>query len=329
MREEVMGDEYKDGDDVSTVQTSKAGRKTSHSMDKKAKGRFKKLFGLSKPTVQGIPHLWHLISERENKPAGGASGIEAGRDGGEGDQDKSKRKLKRIKLDLVDGVIKDLLGRDFKGGIGQFSGPYNDLMVWAVLTARQSLALFFWEKCKHPLKMALTASLLYRRMGMSTAVMGRDDLKDSLESNALEFENLACRLQDAITKTDPIMSLHALERMWTDWVNEEDQCMTCLDIAVMARCQSFMNRKRNFICFRALQERWSGDLRYTGWMGLSPEMWSLLMFPPPLLILFPLLFSDRFGHSMLEEPPEARFENRRLPAQRRGKISRVRLDPEA
>lgn len=42
--------------------------------------------------------------------------------------------------------------------------------VWAVLTARQSLALFFWEKCQHPLKMSLTAALLYRRMGMSQAV---------------------------------------------------------------------------------------------------------------------------------------------------------------
>lgn len=32
-------------------------------------------------------------------------------------------------------------------------------------------------------------------MGMSTAVMGREDLKDSLENHAMEFENLACRLQ--------------------------------------------------------------------------------------------------------------------------------------
>lgn len=41
--------------------------------------------------------------------------------------------------------------------------------------------------------------------------------------------------------------------------------------------------------------RWSGDLRYTGWMGLSPEVWSLLMFPPMLLLSFPLLLSDRFA----------------------------------
>lgn len=85
--------------------------------------------------------------------------------------------------------------------------------------------------------------------------MGRDDLKDSLESAAMEFEELAVRLQDGITKVDPIMSLYALERRWTDWVNEEDVYMTCLDIAVMAKCSLFMNRRRNFICFRALQER--------------------------------------------------------------------------
>jgi len=168
----------------------------------------------------------------------------------------------RYSLDKIESVLQDLLGRDFKGGIGQFGGPYNDLLIWAVLMNRHQLALFFWEKCKSPMKMALTVCLLYKRMAESPAVMGREDLKDSFLANAEEFEWLAVRLQDSVTKEDTALSLYALEKRWSDWQNEEGVCMTNLDIAVMASCWEFMDKKNNFICFRALQQRWSGDLRY-------------------------------------------------------------------
>lgn len=49
-----MSDEDKGEDDSSSTMHGKNGQKRQHSMDKKAKGRFKKLFGLSKPNVQVI-----------------------------------------------------------------------------------------------------------------------------------------------------------------------------------------------------------------------------------------------------------------------------------
>ncbi len=42
------------------------------------------------------------------------------------------------------------------------------------------MAVFFWEKCTYPLKMALLAALLYRQMIKSPSINGREDLKVSL-----------------------------------------------------------------------------------------------------------------------------------------------------
>lgn len=112
----------------------------------------------------------------------------------------------------MDRVLVDLLGNDFEGCMGQFGGPYGDLFVWAVLMARQKLAFLFWERVKHPLKMALTAALLYRKMASHRACLGRDDLKERFRAFAFEFEQGALTLQMAATKEDSSLSLRALER---------------------------------------------------------------------------------------------------------------------
>jgi hypothetical protein len=109
-------------------------------------------------------------------------------------------------------VLRDLFGNDFEGGMGQFGGPFNDLFIWAILMARQRLAIFFWERTKHPLKMALMAVLLYRKMATSRGCLGRDDLKELFEEHALEFENKALELQTVAIKDDPLLTLYALER---------------------------------------------------------------------------------------------------------------------
>lgn len=49
------------------------------------------------------------------------------------------------------------------------------------------------------------------------------------------FEALALKLQMTATKDDPMLSLHALERMWPEWINEDGMHLTNYDIAVRAR----------------------------------------------------------------------------------------------
>uniref|UniRef100_A0A7S0THV7 Ion transport domain-containing protein n=1 Tax=Hemiselmis andersenii TaxID=464988 RepID=A0A7S0THV7_HEMAN len=268
-----------------------------------AVSRFEKLFGLCKEHLRDVEHLRILLenkkgSEHETHKAGNA------------DQPKQ---LKRFKLYQVDRVLCDLLGNDFEGFFGGFGGPYNDLLVWAVLMGWNDLAHFFWERSKHPLKMALTAVLLYKNMAQSRACLGRDDLKEAFVTYAAGFERAALELQQHATKDDPMLSLHALERMWPEWINEDGMHLTSYDIAVRGVCDSFMDKTRNYMCFRAQQERWTGDIRYTGYWGISPTLWAIIMIIP---FFWPLFLMSSFCEGLLEDPPTQ--ENRRLPAQRHG-----------
>lgn len=118
--------------------------------DSDSTSRFKKLFGLAKEHVHGIPHLWQLIKDEEYDRSSSLVGEPtiAVAAGGKQMSDKVQRKLKRVKIDSIDGVIHRLLGKHFKGGMGQFGGPYNDLMV--VLPAaemRENIPRVFVLKC--------------------------------------------------------------------------------------------------------------------------------------------------------------------------------------
>lgn len=147
-------------------------------LDKDARDRFEKLFGLSKGHIdRNVDHLRKLLDGKRSDHWAGSSIHSEG----------APKRLKRYDIKTVDLVLRDLLGNDFEGHIGGFGGPYNDLFVWAVLMGWNELALYFWEKCKHPLKMALTAALMYRNMARSNACLGRDDLKDSFSDYGSRF----------------------------------------------------------------------------------------------------------------------------------------------
>ena len=114
-----------------------------------------------------------------------------------------------------------------------------------------------------------------------------------------------------------MLSLHALERMWPEWINEDGMHLTNYDIAVRANCKDFMDKQRNYMCFRAQQERWTGDIRYTGHWNLSPEAWAIILTMP---WFWPLFLFTPFCEGILEDPPK--LECRRLPAQRYGLLMR-------
>ena len=156
-------------------------------------------------------------------------------------------------------------------------------------------------------------------MSTSHACLGRDDLKDSFQDYGNRFEALALKLMVTATKDDPLLSLYALERMWPEWKNEDGMHLTNYDIAVRAHCDEFMDRQKNYMCFRAQQERWTGDIRYTGYWGMTPEAWAFIMAIP---LFWPLFLFKKFNDGMFEAPP--RDACRRLPAQRRGVIMRKR-----
>ena len=63
--------------------------------------------------------------------------------------------------------------------------PFNALLIWAVLTNMQKMALFMWERDDEKMASALVAGRLYKAMAKDLA---RDEMKaeicDKLEENA-------------------------------------------------------------------------------------------------------------------------------------------------
>jgi transient receptor potential cation channel subfamily M member 3 len=81
--------------------------------------------------------------------------------------------------------------------INIFPEPFNDLLVWAVLTKRQAMAHLMWQHGEQALAKALIANKLYRAMADEAA---DDDLEveisDELRGYAKEFESAALELLD-------------------------------------------------------------------------------------------------------------------------------------
>lgn len=76
-----------------------------------------------------------------------------------------------------------------------FDYPFNELLIWAVLTKRQQMALLMWQHGEEALAKALVALKLYKAMAHEAA---EDDLEtevyDELRSYGKEFENIGINI---------------------------------------------------------------------------------------------------------------------------------------
>lgn len=72
-----------------------------------------------------------------------------------------------------------------------FDFPFNELLIWSVLTKRQHMALLMWQHGEEALAKALVALKLYKAMAHEAA---EDDLEtevyDELKGYGREFENI-------------------------------------------------------------------------------------------------------------------------------------------
>lgn len=72
-----------------------------------------------------------------------------------------------------------------------FDHPFNELLIWAVLTKRQQMALLMWQHGEEALAKALVALKLYKAMAHEAA---EDDIEtevyDELRGYGKEFENI-------------------------------------------------------------------------------------------------------------------------------------------
>ncbi|KAI9554622.1 hypothetical protein GHT06_019895 [Daphnia sinensis] len=105
--------------------------------------------------------------------------------------------------------------------------PFNELLIWSVLTKRQAMAKLMWHHGEEALAKALVASKLYRAMASEAA---DDDLEveiyDELRSYAAEFDREALELLDYCYRQDDDLAQQLLTCELSNWSRQ-----TCLRLA--------------------------------------------------------------------------------------------------
>ncbi|CAG0883890.1 unnamed protein product [Cyprideis torosa] len=165
-------------------------------------------------------------------------------------------------------------GEDLKDRF--FDYPFNELMLWAILTKRQQMALLMWSHGEEAVVKAIVASKLYRAMAHEAK---DDDLEaevyEELKQCAREFEVRALELLDYCYRQDDELAQQLLTYELANWSR-----MTSLSLAVTANHRALLAHPCAQIL---LADLWLGGLR----MRKSTNLKVLLgiFCPPAILIL--------------------------------------------
>ncbi|KAK2725793.1 hypothetical protein QYM36_000321 [Artemia franciscana] len=181
---------------------------------------------------------------------------------------KSSFKTPKCSLKAVETLTEDLESEDVI-----FTFPFNELLVWAVLTKRQSMAILMWQHGEEALAKSLIASCLYKAM----AKAADDDLEaevcEELKKCSAEFESLSLELLDYCYRQDDDMTLQLLTCALPHWGRQ-----ACLYLAVLCNFKPMLSHPSAQIL---LADLWMGGLR----TRKSPNLKVLLglLFPPAIL----------------------------------------------
>ncbi|GMR33444.1 hypothetical protein PMAYCL1PPCAC_03639, partial [Pristionchus mayeri] len=174
-----------------------------------------------------------------------------------------------------------------------FERPFNELLIWAVLTKRQDMAMIMWQHGEEPLAKAVIANRLYS----SLAENASDEfieltLCDELRRNAETFQKLACEFLEACYQVDDEQTASLLTEDLTNWGS-----LTALSIASNNHDRLFMKHPS---CQNILNVIWHGGMV----VQHSADLMILAsIFCPPLL--FSLDFKSK---EELEMAPQTTAE---------------------
>uniref|UniRef100_A0A158Q738 LSDAT_euk domain-containing protein n=1 Tax=Elaeophora elaphi TaxID=1147741 RepID=A0A158Q738_9BILA len=133
-----------------------------------------------------------------------------------------KKTLKRL-------IILTLTGEDF-----QF--PFNDLMLWAVLSRRQEMARCMWMYGEEAMAKALAAIRLYKSMSKEAADEYIEvEVSNELRQFAEEFKRESLSLLNHCYLQDDAGTLRLLTAELPNWGHH-----TCLSLAVIANNRRFL-----------------------------------------------------------------------------------------
>jgi transient receptor potential cation channel subfamily M member 3 len=151
-------------------------------------------------------------------------------------------------MSLVAGLL------PFPSEMALFPFPFNELLIWAVLTKRQQMAVLMWQHGEQSLAKSLVACKLYKAMAHEAADDDLDtEIYDELRNYAKEFEARGLKLLDFCYRVDPLKTQTLLTCELTSWSNQSS-----LSLAVAANHRSILAHPCSQII---LAEMWMGGLR--------------------------------------------------------------------
>ncbi|XP_042218269.1 transient receptor potential cation channel trpm-like [Homarus americanus] len=158
----------------------------------------------------------------------------------------------------------------------EFDYPFSELLVWAVLTKRQGMAMLMWQRGEEAVAKALVAAKLYKALAHEAA---DDDLEtevyEELKGYAKEFETLALEVLDYCYQQDDDRTHQLLTYELRNWSKQ-----TCLSLAVAVNHRALLSHT---CCQILLADLWLGGLRTRKNTNIK-VMLSLLV-PPLILVL--------------------------------------------
>ncbi|XP_045537405.1 transient receptor potential cation channel trpm isoform X10 [Papilio machaon] len=178
-----------------------------------------------------------------------------------------------------------------------FDYPFNELLMWAVLTKRHQMALLMWTHGEEALAKSLVACKLYKAMAHEAA---EDDMEtevyEELRHYGKEFETKALELLDYCYRQDDDQAQQLLTCELQNWSGQ-----TCLSLAVAANHRALLAHPCSQII---LADLWMGGLRTRKNTNLKVIL-SLLF---PLYILH-LEFKSKEELQLMPQTEEEHLEN--------------------
>ncbi|XP_026320800.1 transient receptor potential cation channel trpm [Hyposmocoma kahamanoa] len=181
--------------------------------------------------------------------------------------------------------------------LAMFDYPFNELLMWAVLTKRHQMALLMWTHGEEALAKSLVACKLYKAMAHEAA---EDDMEtevyEELRHYGKEFETKALELLDYCYRQDDDQAQQLLTCELQNWSGQ-----TCLSLAVAANHRALLAHPCSQII---LADLWMGGLRTRKNTNLKVIL-SLLC---PLYIL-QLEFKSKEELQLMPQTEEEHLEN--------------------
>uniref|UniRef100_A0A1I7UCW5 Ion_trans domain-containing protein n=1 Tax=Caenorhabditis tropicalis TaxID=1561998 RepID=A0A1I7UCW5_9PELO len=185
------------------------------------------------------------------------------------------RKRKIVQKELFKKKSDDQMDENFEEDFS-FAYPFNDLLIWAVLTSRHDMAKCMWIHGEDAMAKCLVAIRLYK----ATAKIAEDEYLDVEEAKRLFDNAVKCRedaieLVDQCYRADHDKTLRLLRMELPHWSNNN-----CLSLAVLANTKTFLAHP---CCQILLAELWHGSLKVRS--GSNIRVLTALICPPAILFM--------------------------------------------